>query len=847
MIMALGQAVSGQAPQKVDWRLKGKAPNATFYEVEQSFQDYWAGRTSSKKGQGYKVFKRWENYMKPRVYPSGNMALTSMTYTNFMDWSSQQGSSKTTAGNWTEMGPNTLPTGYDAGAGRINFVRFDPVNPSIIYVSSPDGGLWKTTNDGTTWTSNSDFLPVIGCTDLAIDPGNTQVMYLATGDKEGDRRSIGVLKSTNGGSTWNSTSLVFTAIDNYSTTRLLMDPTNPNVMLLSTDGGIFKTTDGWASHSQVETSHIEDMEFKPGDPNVVYAAGFEVLKSTDRGNTWSLAAGLPNPNNVSRIVLGVSPANPAYVYAIVGDSDNGFEGFYRSVNSGSSYTLRSSTPNILHASANPGPSDTGGQAFHDLAIAVSPTDEDFVTIGGINQWQSDNGGSTWTRITYWLGYDANYPGSEQEPEPYIHADIQDIQYLPGSSSTFFSSCDGGISKTTDEGFSWTNINGNLAISQMTSISLSSTTAGLAITGLQDIGSLKQNAGNWSVIGGGDGEDGFIDWSNDMNMVYSTVEGAFFLSFDGGVTYSDVTGLPSGGEWFSPIHQDPIVATTVYAGGFPSLYRSQDLLTNANYSWTQLGAPAGTGNILRFEIAPSNNSVMYAIKIDAISKSTNGGASWTDVTGSLPAGTVAFSNLAVSDSDPDHAWAVFSGYDAASKVFETTDGGSTWTNISAGLPNIPINTIVYTNGNPNDAIYIGADIGIFYLDNSLASWVSFATGIPNCAVTDLEIFYPSGKIRAATYGRGAWESDLYSPSTSIARGFENKLKLYPNPVLDQLTIELEGNTSELKYEILDVNGRMVAKGQMVDKAVIGTSQFAAGAYIIRLNNEHAYQFEKVIKQ
>lgn len=849
LLLSIPLSVSGQVVEDISWRQVSSKNDASFYDIQDAFNQYWEGIPKTK-GSGYKVFKRWENYAAPRVYPTGNLELLSTNYQNYMEWQ-QSGANKSSgaasSGNWTAIAPSQVPDGYDAGMGRINFIKFDPSNANTMYVSSPDGGLWKSTNGGAAWTTNTDFLPVIGCSDLAIDPTNTQNMYLATGDQGDDRRSIGILKSTNGGSTWNPTSLVWTATDNYRTTRLLMDPTDPQIMMVATDGGIFRTTDGWTTHNQVETAFLTDMEFKPGDPNTVYAAGFEFFKSTDKGLTWTqISSGLPSGNDVLRYALDVTAANAAYVYAIVGDNDGGLLGVYRSTDSGTSFSLRADSPNLLHTNAAPGPSDTGGQAGHDLAIAVSPSNADLVTIGGINQWQSTDGGTNWTRITYWLGFDPAYPNSNDEPEPYIHADIQHIEYLPGSSTTFFTSCDGGISKTTDNGVTWTEITNNLVVGQQTNIALSATNADLMITGLQDIGTLKNDNGNWSVIGGGDGEDGFIDRTNDMNMVYSTVNAAFFLSTDGGTTYSDITGLPSG-EWFSPIHQDPVSATTVYAGGFPELYKSTDVLSSPTYSWTQLGTPAGSGNILRFEIAPSNNSVIYAIKENAVSKSTNGGSTFTDVTGNLPVGTAMLANLTLSDTDPDKVWVVFSGYDSGTKVFSTTDGGSSWTNISTGLPNLPMNTIVYSNGSASDGVYIGADIGVYYMDNSLSAWTPFSTDMPNNAVRDLEIFYPTGKIRAATYGRGTWESDLYTPTTSILNAAEKSIKVYPNPVADQLTIEMEGNGQPVTYEILNASGQVISTGTMTSKKVIATGDFAAGVYVIRLDNDKTVQFEKIIKR
>ena len=180
--------------QQVDWTAMSENTNANFYDVQKDFQEYWAGRKITR-GSGYKPFKRWEAYMEPRVYPSGNMALPTQMYTNFRTWQKDNGGAfdrlRSSAGNWQELGPVGSPTGplpyTRTGAGRVNFVRFHPTNSSIIFVGTPDGGLWKSTDSGMTWTTNTDFISVIGCSDLAIHPTNPDTMYLATGDLEGNK------------------------------------------------------------------------------------------------------------------------------------------------------------------------------------------------------------------------------------------------------------------------------------------------------------------------------------------------------------------------------------------------------------------------------------------------------------------------------------------------------------------------------------------------------------------------------------------------------------------------------------------------------------------------------------
>ncbi|MFV9550234.1 T9SS type A sorting domain-containing protein [Algibacter sp. PT7-4] len=898
--LALFFSISAFGQDDKSWTKMGTSKKETFYDVKTKFNKYWKNKTPQK-GQGYKIFKRWENQIEDKIYPSGDMSLPANTYPNFISWqkkyndnlaknANSQKNALIATSSWVSLNQNAIASGYDSGSGRINFVTFDPINPSTtMYVGAPDGGLWKTTNGGTSWTTNTDYLPIIGCSGLVIDPNNTQAMYLATGDRESDRTSIGVMKSTDGGANWNTTGLVWTVgtsgvADNYRISKIVMDPNNAQVMMVSTDGGVFRTTDGWAS-STLTTPFVEafsDIEFKPGNSNVVYTASTDgsagyIYKSTDNGVTWATATGIPT-SDVQRIELAVTAHDNTYVYAIVGNNDGGLKGVYKSTDSGDTFSLvyetTASTPNILHSDANPPASPTegwnGGQAFHDLAIVVSPVDKNKITIGGINQWQSTNGGTSWTRITSWLGFNPDYPDSNRDPEPYIHADIIYIEYMPGgNNTTFFTTCDGGISKTTDDGATWTDITANIAVGQQTSISTSATNQDIFFAGLQDIGSLKYNNGSWTVLSGGDGEDGFFDRvdANSEFIVSSTTNGQFFYTTDGGVTSNDIPWdshpyhmFPDGSEteWFSPIHQDPSNADLVYLGGRPFLYKSSDLFSaassgTASFEKTGTTAPSpGAKNILRFEIAPSNNSIIYVIKENIISKSTNAGSTWSDISSGLPVSLAKLKNLAISNTDENKVWVVFSGYADGEKVYKTTDGGANWINMSNGLPNIPMNTVVYRNDSVNDEIYVGADLGVYAIDNQIASAVPFLTDLPKCAVQDLEIFYTSsttGKLRAATYGRGSWETDL-SNSTLTAHHVSftdtNAPILYPNPVSNGILNVKLSNTDSAEYYVYNLIGEQVLKGEVnTSNAVISLQDKSAGAYILRMISKDKIYTQKII--
>jgi PKD repeat protein len=721
-------------------------PNANFYETKQAFEEYWQNRTIEK-GKGYKQFKRWEHFMEERVYPSGDVKLPTQTFENYKLWIQEleaSGTPRSMSGDWQQMGPVGAPA--NGGAGRLNFVRFHPNNSNILYVGAPDGGLWISQNGGTSWTTNTDQLAVIGCTDIAINPTNPQIMYLATGDGDAaDSHSVGVLKSTDGGETWNPTGLTFTVNQGRTLSRLLINPNNPDILIAVGSAGIWRTTNAGANWTQVVSNvGFKDAEFNPTNPNVVYAAGTGFRRSTDGGATWTNVS-LPL-NSIGRISIAVSAANANYVYLLAANnSDNGYRGLMRSTDAGVSFTTRSTSPNLLGWD-NGG--DEGGQGWYDLTVAVSHTNAEEVFVGGVNMWRSTNGGTNWTLNSHWYGGFS---------KPYVHADIHDIMFLPGSGSTLFSANDGGLFKSTNNGSTWTDISSNLTIAQQYRIGLSASNANLLLAGHQDNGTNRLNGTTWAQVYGGDGMDCFIDRTNNQVMYGSYVYGDFYRSTNGGNNWTSIANLPAG-DWLCAWHQDPVNANTIYAGGRPEMYRS----TNQGTAWTALGTPPGNGNIREFEIAPSNNQIIYALKTGTggVSKSTNAGTSFTSVSTGLPT-SLAPTDVAISNTNPNVVFVTYSGYTSGNKVYQSTNGGTSWTNISTGLPNVACNTIVYENNSPVDAVYVGTDIGVFYRDNTMSTWIEFSTNLPRVAVRDLEIFYPTGRLRAGTYGRGTWDSDLYS--------------------------------------------------------------------------------------
>ena len=738
-----------------DWTERMQDPNANFYQIQADFNNYWATHDNTEKGKGYKAFKRWENFVERRVYPSGNLSLLSLTAKNYQDFldtyqvpntgNKFTSSSMLASTTWTAVGPMGAISGNAGGqflkSGRMNFITVDPTNSNNLWVGAPAGGLWKSTNGGVSWTTNTDNLAVIGCSDLAIDPTNTNIMYLATGDGDaGDTRSIGVLKSTNGGASWATTGLTNAVTNNFTIRRLIINPSNPLIVLAATSGGIYRTINGGTNWSQVATGSTFDLEFKPGTPTTIYAGGTSFRISTDGGATFAVVnSGIPT-TGVNRMAIAVTPANANYVYVLASkSSDNGFQGFYRSVNSAGAFTQMATTPNLLGwATAG---TDAGGQGWYDLCVAASPLNANEVVTGGVNVWRTTNGGTNWSIYGHWTGSGA----------PFTHADHHDLEY--DAAGTLFNTNDGTVYRRTAT--AWQEISGTINISQIYKIGLSSLTPNKWITGHQDNGTSIWNGTTYNAALGGDGMDCFIDRTNDNNMFGEYYNGALRKSTNGGTSWSScTTGMSGSAPWVTAWKQDPQVAATLYCG-YTNLFKS----TNSAGNWTQLTALPITGSVKEFAIAPSNNQVIYVLKNSGICKTTNGGTSWTNVTGTVPVGSASPEFITIDPTDPNNAWVVLSGYSSGNKVFMTTNGGTTWTNFTANLPNIPANCSVYQPGTA-DRIYVGMDVGVYYRDNVSATWTLYNAGLPNMPLSDMEISPANPtKLVAASYGRGVWIVDV----------------------------------------------------------------------------------------
>ncbi len=703
-----------------------------------------------KKGSGWKPYLRWKAFWQDRIKNDGDFPGIIDLYNDLQNGKAT--GDKTQLGSeWKELGPQNVPLNLlnyqSSGIGRMNCIRVHPYTKNILYAGSASGGLWKSTDGGESWAvkSGTQFMS-LGITDIAISPSNPNTIYAATGDANGLHMtrgySIGIIKSTDGGENWMLAGESSELSERLITGRLLVHPENENIVVAASYKGILKTTDGgknWKVKKQ--GFFFRDMEYKPGDFNVLYVSTFNmdgntyIFKSEDMGETWILSQSF---NNVNRIALAVGKAKPSRVYALCSRSgDSGFGGFYVSDNEGSQWTKKSGDPNILGIDAEG--KEPGGQGYYDLAIAVSPENSDVIIAAGIHLWQSTNGGRNWSIMNHWAGA-GNIP--------YMHADQHDVVF--GNDLTIYSANDGGIYISADTGKTWEDISNGIAVMQVYRIGGFAGDNYPVFCGVQDNGTNYFDGKNWFHPLGADGTECMVDFSDRSKVFTSIFNGDLYFSQDSGKSFTKmVSGSQFGenGAWITPFVMNPRNSSSIFAG-YNNVWKSY----NSGKDWERQSSFGIDGQIGTLAIAPSDTNKIYAAFGGQLFETETNNSGWK-ISGIYPE---AITYIAVDAYDPGHYYISFSGYNKDYKVIEVIHGTSV--NISGGLPNVPVNCIVYQNGSPH-RVFAGTDIGVYYRDAVSDGWQKLEGGLPPVVVNELEINYKTGKLFAGTFGRGLWEYQL----------------------------------------------------------------------------------------
>jgi photosystem II stability/assembly factor-like uncharacterized protein len=697
------------------------------------------------------------------------------------------------------------PLGPANMGGRVVDVAVVEGRPTTLYVATASGGLWKTVNNGITWTPTFDQQSTVSIGDVAVAPSNPDIVWVGTGEAN-PRNSVswgdGLYKSTDGGKTW-------THLDDLRDThhigRILIHPKDPDTVYVAAMGhfwgpnrqrGLYKTTDGgktWRlSKFLNEDTGFIDLAMDPGDPETLYAAAYAVrrdgfsggnpakqygpdsglYKTTDGGKTWDkLTKGLPD-GPLGRCGLDIYRKDPHILYAVIqtektrmvraeelgqaGKTSDKVEdgGVFRSDDKGKSWTKLN---------------DLCPRPFYFGQIRVDPADDKRVYVLGVSLHLSTDGGKTFRS-----GAAAG-----------VHADHHALWIDPADPAHLVIGCDGGLSFSYDRGANWQHVV-NLPIGQFYGAAVDFRKPYRVYGGLQDNGTWGGpsatrspdgvSAADWFRILGGDGFQCQVD-PTDPDTVYAE-------SQYGGLTRVNVRSgdsrdiKPTSAKdapayrfnWSSPILISPHNPRTLYYGG-DHLFRS----LNRGEQWEEIspdlthgkpGPAADFGHTLTtIAESPLKPGLVYVGSDDGkVQVTRNGGVSWTDVSDRIPgvASERWVTRLECSRFAEGTAYLALDRHrndDLAPYLFVTTDYGASWKSLAGTLPAEGPVYVIREDPRNRNLLFAGTEFALFASFDRGATWHRFRAGLPTVAIHDLVVHPRDRELVIATHGRGLWVLDV----------------------------------------------------------------------------------------
>jgi photosystem II stability/assembly factor-like uncharacterized protein len=785
------------------------------------------------KDNDYFKFKRWDYYWKDRVMPDGTFPDLNQQATIFNNLKGNSlAKSVSSTSNWVNISQTSATGGYN-GMGRLTSIAFHPTDPNIFWVGAPMGGIWKTIDGGQSYSSLGDNLPLCSVGNIVVDYTNPNIIYITIGDHIGWwNYGLGVYKTIDGGLTWTPTTLVSPYTSNIAYYAMAISPSNPNVIFVAKTDGLYRTNNGGSTWTLARSGGHRDVKFRPNDSSTVYASSddywgaSEVYKSSNGGLSFTKISNFNAAQNTIR--LAVTPANNNVLGILVTSGTT--KKYYNSTNSGAAISLKSNLP-------------------EDAIIFISPSNTNKVYTGSLDVHASSDAGLTWVKSTNWYNNGI---------QPEVHADQHFVASNPLNNMIYFCN-DGGLYRFDESTSTWTELNNGLVITQFYTIAVSQTDPVFMIGGTQDNGGRKRTGINtWAETNGGDAMETAIDPTNSQTIYSTYTYGQLYRSYDQwtndvyyGISPNGVTG-----SWVTPYVLDPNNPLTLVAG-YEDVYKSIDQGDN----WTKISnnLTGGVNNKLEeLAVAPSNSNVIYTGRGIKFYATSNGGTNWSTYT--LPFTNVNFSTITSITVNPTVSSTVYvtvGGYNSGKKIYKSINSGATWTNISGTLPNVPVSTCIIDKNSSTNEIYIGTDVGVFYINDVISTWTYFGTNLPNTAVSDLEIQYSSGKLRAGTFGRGIWEIDLISNASSLNKSANlkngNRFSSAYNPVKDVLymnaniikdvdaKLHFYNEKGELSLSIL----KHFQQGNY--QIPIDISRLAAGVYFVKIASDNEASEFKMIKE
>ncbi len=744
------------------WKKMLSNNRINFYEVVKSSESYFKTHNKKTKGSGYKKLMRWIYNNEYKYFPSGDRShedplLLKHAWKNYLH-NTPQARQLLQNNHWQEIGPRNIDSithHYSIGLGRVIDVL--PVSNDTLFLSSEAGGLWKSTDGGQTWTPKSDVLIASGADALAVAPLHHNKMYMDV-QNPGNYYSYGIYRSNDGGDTWyesnfNPDNVGYGGLgDNFRIYTIKCHPTIDSLIFVGTNKGLFISTDDLQTWTQVSNifdnaphGYVKSIAFHPTDPNTLYIMDDndwvnkdKIFISHDLGQTWTTSQQIVDDSgnaNDRNAYLDTSPQCPDCVYFA---SD---KGVWKSTDQGAHFTFIAK-PNMGMVEG----------------FAVNKDNPDNMIYGYVDVMNTTDGGQTWQQVTHWSLGSSNGTGSSYAEKlatatDYVHADLHPVKYQNGY---FYIGTDGFMCKTQDGGNNWQIVSYGTGIRENYRLGVSQNEMNTVIIGSQDNGTGLHTEHGWVEITGGDGMEGIVLPLNENAFIGSYQHGSRFRSFDEGVVIQQMSPPSTDNAyWTAPIAYDPNNQMTIYDFR-DGVWKSEDFGSN----WTQLNADLfGTGywdNIRLAEIARNNSRIMLIANRADLKKSTDGGNTFTDISG-LP--NLYITDVAFAPHDDNIMFTTYGNYDhPTDKIYMSLDGGVNWQNITYNLNNIPVHSLVVDN-TPQHNMYAGTELGVFYKGFNDTTWLPLGQGLPKVKVSELEIQEGSNYLYVTSWGRGLWRIKL----------------------------------------------------------------------------------------
>jgi photosystem II stability/assembly factor-like uncharacterized protein len=709
---------------------------------------------------------------------------------------------------WKNLGPDNL-------GGRTHALVIDPTDANVIYAGGIGGGVWKTTDGGTSWHALTDTLSNVAISWLAMDPSDSSTLYAGTGDAVEQHfrtgaRGAGIMKTTDAGANW-----IFLqptqAPEFGSVSSIQISASDPKRVFAATTSGLWRSLDAGSTWSRLKEwatgggcTDLALRDDKTPETMIMTCGGQDepanILRSTDGGEHWEQvvsAIAVQGQNYpIGRAGLAIAPSDQNVMYASVAHTDGRTLALLRSNDGG--------TPNswsiVNDANGQPGSppwlaycgdlatSAVYGQGNYDNIVVVDPTNPDRIFLGGVDTFRSDDGGKTIMPMSYWWIDGATNFSNRYDGTSWVHADQHAMAFHPGydgtNNTTLFFGNDGGIFRTdnataplpsadcnnTGNEVVFTGLNHGYVTSLFVEGDVAQNGKAL-IGGLQDNGTwvekeVTKPVNPWDTINGGDGGGVAIDPEGTVG--YSSIyDGRIYKSAGLGVAPAvpNTSGItepgddPSDPVFYTAVEMDPNNPEVVWTGRF-SAWRS----TDGSATWTKISQDFPGRSIIQLAVAPGNGNIVYAATKDGTLWKTEQGlgapGQWTQAgQGTLPGKRIT--SIAIDPADNKVVYVSIGGF-GVGKVWKTSDGGQTWTNVNgtgtSGIPDTPAYSVAVNPLN-NSMVYLGTDSGVFESLDAGATWRVANENLATTTIEDLVFAPGTSDLYAFTYGRGVYRVDV----------------------------------------------------------------------------------------